>query len=398
MTTINRYGIREEIMVSVTFRLAVLLLLLAIVPMPATAVVGVNAADSYHGQLGGSTATGMREKWSALYNFSFAQQGGVDGWKQQGCADCHIGAKWNDGQEWPNCFRCHSQEDFMQVKMDGCMSCHVRDSEYRGDLFTADADVHVAADFVCQDCHLRVEDKRSDHQFLKGTAIDTTEPTLEGSLSCTRFCHGREPHQGIPNGDKLNQHTHKIACETCHTGPRPAPALAFRDWSVFASDGIEKSVMKGAGWMPAYKWYDNTGPGMAGRYDQPILDTDERRNVAGARIYPFNVVTVRWFVREPDSALDEVIIVPEVQAADANGNGITTVEEMRVIYPGATLLERDLNLNISHSVRPAREAFSCPDCHGGGGWLLDWNRLGYGGDPGGDPGGDAPGPGYRKPN
>jgi methanogenesis multiheme c-type cytochrome len=210
---------------------------------------------------------------------------------------------------------------------------------------------------------------------------------MEGTMSCTRVCHSSGPHGGGPHGDKLDQHTGKVACETCHTGARPARALESRSWNVFSDQGAPLTTWRASGWMPEHKWYDNTGPGLAGAYDLPILGHAERRDVAGARIYPFNAVTVDWFVKQPDSAYDDVIIVPEVMAADANGDGLVTVGEMQAVYPGATLVTADMNFSISHSVRPKEEAFDCGDCHGGSGWLLDWQKLGYSRDPGGNNGG-----------
>ena len=141
--------------------------------------------------------------------------------------------------------------------------------------------------------------------------------------------------------------------------------------------------------MPGHAWYDNTGPGLAGRYEQPVLDPAERKDVAGARIYPFNPIRVDWYVKHADSQLDDVIIVPEVQAADSNGDGRVALEEIRAVYPDATLLSLTMNYSVSHSVRPAEEAFSCTDCHGSSAWLLDWSRLGYLSDPGGNPGGNS---------
>jgi methanogenesis multiheme c-type cytochrome len=337
--------------------------------------------DSYHGQLGHGTGTGMLEKWCALPNFSFEQQGGIEGWTQQSCNGCHVGAAWNPEKPWGNCFQCHSDEDFVTVEMDACLACHVKDTEKRGDLFVAAEDVHIAAGLVCVDCHAMANQTPFDHQFLKGTAIDTTEPTMEGTLSCTSACHDPAPHAGTKDSDRLNRHVAKVACETCHTGTRPAAALAARRWNQFNADGGVQTVKHEPNWLPEHKWYDATGAGAAGDYLLPILGYTERRGAPGARIYPFNAVSVSWFVKSPESAFDDVIIVPEVKAADANGDGTVTLEEMRTVYPQATLLTEDMNFSISHSVLPREAAFGCDDCHGHDGWVLDWAELGYAKDP-----------------
>lgn len=343
--------------------------------------------DSYHGQLGAGSGLGMLEKWCALPNFSFKQQGGAEGWAAQACNQCHLGAEWNPMRPFADCRFCHGTTTrlsrFTMPTVETCMTCHKKDTEKRGDLFTAATDVHIAQGMLCQDCHVRLTDAASvsNHQFVKGRVLDTTEPTMKGTLSCTT-CHPERPHAALgQRGVKLDDHCDKVACETCHTGPRPGWALASRQWNVFTATGAPVSVARDPGFMPAYKWYDGMGAGAAGDYRLPILGTTERRNAPGAKIYPFNPVTVTWFVRTEESSLDDVIIVPEVKLADADGDRTVTVDEMRVFYPGATLVTRDMTFSISHSIRPAGQAFECWDCHGGQSWVLDWLALGYPEDP-----------------
>ena len=363
--------------------------ILALIALPLATVSATDLEQvgaSYHGQLGYQTGLGMLEKWCALPNFSFEQQGGIDGWTGQSCNGCHIGAAWNRTKQVAHCSSCHESVTYKSVKpptIANCTQvCHKKDTAKRGDVFTAERDVHIAAGFVCQDCHERVDDGVSDHQFLKGTAIDTTEPTMEGTLSCTTQCHLEQPHT-MPgkNGAMLNKHTAKVACETCHTGLRWGKALASRQWNVFTTAGKALTTWKEDGWLPEYKWYDNTGPGASGDFHLPILGHTERRDVPGAKIYPFNAVTVDWFVKKKNSAFDDVIITPEVKAADADGDRTVTLKEMQVFYRNARLLTADMNFSISHSVVPADEAFTCNDCHSKKGWVLNWNQLGYAKDP-----------------
>jgi methanogenesis multiheme c-type cytochrome len=335
----------------------------------------------------------MLEKWCALPNFSYYQQDGITGWTTQSCNGCHIGASWNPTRDEPLCIYCHVSA--APVANDGdvptiakCLTCHSKDTAKRGDVFTPEEDVHINLGFVCQDCHWRETDALSDHQFRKGTAMDTTEQTMMGTMSCTMStCHDAQPHSAVTDrGIALNTHNEKVACETCHTGLRPAAALASRQWNVFNEAGAVKTTKHAAGWLPVHKWYDNTGPGAAGNYDLPILGYTERRDADGAKIYPFNAVTVDWYVKKKKSDYDEVIIVPEVKAADADGDGTVTLAEMQKVYRKAVLKTADMNFSISHSVVPASQAFVCNDCHGRNAWVLDWKQLGYAKDPrsGGD--------------
>lgn len=363
-----------------------LITLLLAGPSGAQSLGGPTSVErSYHGQLGEGTGLGMLEKWCALPNFSFEAQGGIEGWTMQSCNDCHIGAPWNPTRPSADCTFCHgvaepTAADVPQVS--DCLNCHWKDTSKRGDEFTRVSDVHLAAGFLCQDCHVRVTFRGSDHQFLKGSALDTTEPTLKGTLSC-RSCHEDAPHSaaGTRAAARLDRHVERVACETCHTGPRPAVALESRSWLRFTSAGKPVTTKRSLGWMPVYKWYDGTGPGEDGDFHLPILGTVSRRDAPGARIYPFNPVSVTWYVNTPESSFDDVIPVPVVKGADFDGDGEVTLEEMRQVVPGASVKNEDMNFSISHSLPPAAEAFWCRDCHGRLGWVLDWEALGYKGDP-----------------
>jgi hypothetical protein len=356
--------------------------------------------DSYHGRLGKGTGTGMLEKWCALPNFSYYQQDGIDGWydtTKRDCSNCHIGAYWStdENKEVPICNKCHTSDTptlgSRDVTVAKCMGCHKKDISKRGDDFDPLNDVHIAEGLLCQNCHVNTwESKISTHQFKKGTAIDTTEPTMMATLTCIQACHvgddtlqghGPRPHDDSATGIALNDHAEKVACETCHTGLRPNGALARRQWNVFTSAGKPVTTMREENWLPEHKWYDNTGPGASGDFDLPILGYTERRNAPGAKIYPFNAVSVDWFVRTRQSAYDDIITVPEVKKADFDGDGTVTVAEMRQVYKHATLMTKDMNFSITHSVLPAEDAFKCQDCHTSLSWVLNWEQLGYEGDP-----------------
>jgi methanogenesis multiheme c-type cytochrome len=381
----------------------VLLFTLVFLPLSiGSAVAAGGVESSYHGQLGYPTGEGMLEKWCALPNFSFDQQNGIAGWVAKPCSNCHIGSEWNvkgdDDRADADCTYCHFSTYPKRVKgelpayekptPEKCLICHYKDTAKRGDLFNAEEDVHAAAGMACQYCHNRREYDGSNHQFLKGSIIDTTEQTMKGTMWCSN-CHSDRPHSvRVKQGGELNRHVEKVACETCHTGLRPAAALASRKWNEFNSDGSPVTKKRAAGWLPEHKWYDGTGPGMSGNYLLPILGYTERRDALEAKIYPFNAVNVVWFVKTSTSSFDEVIPVPEVKAADSidgdgigDGDNIVSLEEMRYFYPDATLMTADMNFNISHSVVPKKLAFKCRDCHGRNGWVLDWKQLGYAKDP-----------------
>ena len=356
--------------------------------LPTIYLAGAQARDvaesSYHGQLGKSPALGgwgnglgMLEKWGAFNNFSFEKQGRIKGFNRK-CGECHVSAYRDPATGKTDCRVCHDTKDGKgRPTVAQCARCH---STYgalkRGDVFDEEHDIHMAAGMRCHDCHERLSDPHSDHQFAKGYAIDTTEDTMEGTLSCMK-CHEEKPHYKADEGEILDsKHVNNIACVTCHTGRRPGEAIESRTWNKFTKDGKPVTKKRAPGWIPKHKWYIGKKLGHL-----PILGATDLM----AKIYPFNVVKITWFIERGDAALDDVIAVPEVKAADANKDGETTVEEMRKYkkgkYKDATLVTKEFNYSVTHSIVPSEQAFSCEDCHGDSAKVLTWKELGYDADP-----------------
>lgn len=110
-----------------------------------------------------------------------------------------------------------------------CMSCHehamVGAVYKRESLYDKTTDVHAARNMSCVDCHAT-----SRHQIARGAAgtdlVSNDRPDVEVSCTASK-CHTAQPHQvadaSHPNRtsstDKvkfLNQHTAKLACQSCH--------------------------------------------------------------------------------------------------------------------------------------------------------------------------------------
>jgi len=340
--------------------------------------------SSYHGQLGRSPALGgwgnglgMLEKWDAFNNFCFAKQGRIKGWMEK-CGECHTSTYRDPSTGKTDCKLCHENKDGEgEPNVAQCAKCHQRYATLkRGDIFDEEHDVHLAVGMSCHDCHERLTDPQSDHQFAKGYAIDTTESTMKGTLSCLK-CHEEKPHYKADEGEILDsRHVNKIACVTCHTGPRPGEAIQSITWNKFTKEGKPVAKKRAPEWIPQYKWYvgKKLGP-------FPVLGATELM----AKIYPFNTITVMWFVERGESGLDEIICIPEVKAADANKDRETTVEEMRSYekgkYRDATLITREFNFSVTHSIVPSENAFSCDHCHGEEAYVVKWKELGYDEDP-----------------
>ena len=356
------------------------ILSLAILIHPHITLARDVAESSYHGQLGRSPALGgwgnglgMLEKWDPFNNFSFKKQGRIKGFNKK-CGECHVSAYRDRATGKTDCRLCHETKDGKGIPtVAQCAKCHSSHGALkRGDVFDEEHDIHIAFGMSCYDCHERLSDPNSDHQFARGYAVDTTEATMKGTLSCIK-CHEEKPHSSLDEGETLDtRHVNKIACVTCHTGKRPGKALKSRTWNKFTKDGNPVTEERKPGWIPKYKWYCGRSLG-----NFPVFGATDHMT----KIYPFNVVTFTWFIVRGGAALDDIIIVPEVKAADANKDGETTVEEMRKYekgkYKDATLVTKEFNFSVTHSILPSDQAFSCQDCHGEEGFVFKWKELGY---------------------
>jgi hypothetical protein len=147
----------------------------------------------------------------------------------------------------------------------------------RGTPFGPDWDVHAAAGLECLDCH-----QNEGHKIARGTAgSDLVANDLPGvEVSCGK-CHGTTPHQSGEFAELYNQHTDRIACETCHL-PRLHPDnLVFRDWSkpvlhehvgIWGPSDSTYTGEPGPGLV--YKWFNGNGTFMANALgDNPDKDS-----------------------------------------------------------------------------------------------------------------------------
>jgi len=215
---------------------------------------------------------------------------------------------------------------------------------------------------------------------------------MDGGCSATA-CHGAMPPEHANIGELagiLNQHLDNVACETCHTGLRTGGlALKTRSWQ----SGAMANTKRMDDWVPLHKWYDGTGAPTtwpaAGHL--PILGADDMRGKPGAKIYPFNNISVTWWLKNTGNPAyppyDDVIPNSVAAAATAFYGHTPNESEMQTFdgdgtpgpdYPDAKLVTDTVSFNVSHSVEAS---FTCSDCHGWSGYVMEWAELGYAGDP-----------------
>ncbi|MCB0042138.1 MAG: hypothetical protein KDE23_20780, partial [Caldilinea sp.] len=116
-----------------------------------------------------------------------------------------------------------------------CLRCHATagggDGTKRGDLNKTSANPSVTSDFhmspnganlLCQDCH-----QTENHQ-IPGRGIDL-RPSEGGAEPACTDCHKQAPH----SNSGLNQHTSRVACQTCHipTYGKDTGTEMSRDWT-----------------------------------------------------------------------------------------------------------------------------------------------------------------------
>ncbi len=350
------------------------------------------------------------------------------GSNEPACTRCHIGYGWKDShfdftkKENIDCLVCHDNSG-QYIKGKGlagypapdvdlgasarsvglptrtnCGNCHffggggnnVKHGDLEEALFapSRDVDVHMALDGMdlqCVDCH-----KTKNHR-ISGKMYSVS------SMNCNRAtcaqCHGEAPH----DENILNEHTLKVACQTCHI-PIYAKVNATKmtwDWSTAGKlkdgkpyaeedeDGnhiylsIKGSFTYGKRIKPEYVWFNGTAdhyfPGdqvdtssvikintLFGEYDDP-----------DAKIIPVKIHRARQIY----DCRNRLIIQPKLFAM-TNGEGAfwkdfdwqkAAEKGMNAIgqpYSGHyCFVNTEMFWPLNHMVSPKEESVSCEECH-----------------------------------
>ncbi|GAB6281991.1 MAG: tetrathionate reductase family octaheme c-type cytochrome [Ignavibacterium sp.] len=363
-------------------------------------------------------------KKNAINNFCI----GVEG-NEQSCAKCHIGFGINDKQftftdpKNIDCMVCHDNSGTYikgnelagypdpalnlneiathigKPTRDNCGVCHffggggnnVKHGDLEKALFhtTKDIDVHMAddgANLVCVDCHTTEK-----HQ-IKGKMYSISSMNVERS-TCEQ-CHTETPHKK----DILNEHTLKVACQTCHipTYAKVNSTKLYWDWSTAGKlkNGepyvIEDSLgndtymsIKGSfvwkrNLKPDYVWFNGT----ADHYllGDKIKDTNSilvlnqlngAYNDPNSKIIPVKIHKAKQ-IYDP---INKILIQPKLFAKD-KGEGAfwkdfnwekaseVGMKEVGLPFSGKySFIETEMYWNINHMVAPKENAVQCNECH-----------------------------------
>ncbi len=378
------------------------------------------------------------------------------------CNSCHIGYGWKDAtfdfksEENVDCLVCHDTtgnykkpsglagnvvtqdtefppgsgkilkaidlskiaQKVGKTSRDTCGACHFNggggDGVKHGDLDSSMAapdkalDVHMDAsglDFSCATCH-----KTSSHDVAGSryavTAKDDKGARVRGAVdsgnpATCASCHGNSPHK---TDERLNQHSAKLACQTCHIPEFARGGIATKmnwDWSTAGkrdANGkqIEKKDAKGRliyesrkgdfvlaeNVKPTYVWFN-------GQVNYTLLtDKIEKGNgvthintLSGS---PTDGKSMIWPIKrfggkQPYDSVNKTLITPHTAGNDDTGYW-KNLEWNKAIQAGMKVsgapysgkfefITTQMDWPITHMVAPKEKALGCVQCHAKNGRL-----------------------------
>ncbi|MBN2798283.1 MAG: tetrathionate reductase family octaheme c-type cytochrome [Deltaproteobacteria bacterium] len=364
-------------------------------------------------------------KRNALNNFCIGVQPNMGM-----CVKCHVGQGWTDEAHWEpteasvDCLVCHADtktywktiggwpaadvdlvaaaKSVGPTNRDNCGQCHATggggDGVKHGDLDNtlrnpnARIDAHMGKHgMLCTDCH------QTAHHQIPGMN-NGTSMAQSSHVQC-EDCHDPRPHRD----DRLNNHTATVACETCHI-PHMAvdtPTKMSWDWSTAGRDDIPEdhyTYMKIKGSfvyetmaVPQYKWYNGTnGRHLAGDIIDPSGGPVQMNPLCGniadpqARIWPVKVHRSN----QPYDTVHNYLLIPKTWGeggfwTEFDWQKALTLGELTsgLAYSGHyDFTWTEMDWPLAHMVQTEEKALQCTDCHAEGG-RMDWEALGYDGDP-----------------
>lgn len=304
---------------------------------------------------------------------------------------------------------------------ENCGNCHFYggggDNVKHGDLSSAlvdpspHVDVHMSpdgADMVCVDCHVGDRHAWPGSRY-HGTISDSTHqrPGMRNTdiLACNS-CHSSSPHKVLSlKGNKLNDHTDRVACQTCHIPEYAKGGVATKTWWDWSTAGKLKDgkpygeedengrhtylTIKGD-----FEWEEDVVP------DYAFWDGIVEYTLLGEKIDPTKLVGINRIGGGPDQpgsvilpfkrmlgkqAYDEVneyLIQSNVYGPEGNTAFWSNydwdkalkagMEGSDVPYSGEyDFVETEMWWPTTHMVAPASEALKCGQCHARDGRLAN---------------------------
>jgi octaheme c-type cytochrome (tetrathionate reductase family) len=375
------------------------------------------------------------------------------------CTACHVGYGWKDqnfdftSQSNVDCLACHDTTgtyrklpglaghptykdveyppgsgkivkapDLKQVAQSvgktsraTCGSCHFYggggDAVKHGDLDSSlknpgkYLDVHMAKDglnFSCGTCHVTSGHEVPGSRYavtVEGKDVDVQRMHMRGKKDANpatcQACHGSKPHRG-EKAARLNAHTDKLACQTCHVPEfaRAQPTKMMWDWSTAGKldkDGKPFKLKDSAGHdaydskkgnfryesnvIPEYIWFN-------GKIDYTLRETkldpskvveinhfNGTPNDGKSKIWPIK----RFVGKQPYDVGNNQLLVFHTYGKDdsalwSNFNWDKAIQfgmkEIGAEYSGKyAFVSTEMSWPITHMVAPKDDALACKQCH-----------------------------------
>lgn len=274
-------------------------------------------------------------------------------------------------------------------------------------------DVHMdeqGLNFGCTTCHVTSSHEVSGSRYNVAAAVKG-EAAIRGNADASpascQSCHGNKPHP--EQNERLNQHTDKIACQTCHIPQYARNDIGTElswDWSkaTIMDENGKRIVRKDSAgrrafdsqkgewkWeshvIPEYRWFNGESTyKVIGDKIDPTKTV--QLNVVGgspddpgSRIWPTKVhrgkqpydtvnmtLTVQHTGGEDDTALWH-----NYDWQKAIGTGMKAAG---LPYSGKfDFVETELTWPITHMVAPKEDALTCAQCHSKNGRLKDVSGI-----------------------
>ncbi len=295
-----------------------------------------------------------------------------------------------------------------------CLRCHehaLSDDYKRGTPYNAANDVHAAAGLSCLTCHVTVHHKIAKGQY-ESDMVANDLPDVP--VTCSK-CHGEDPHAG-KNAEVLNEHTQKLACQTCHIPE--ASGIVYENWGKPVKDNVNGAYSELSRYdkIPAiHGLYVPTDSIRMGHpsYIWRIPNTKDNKNAQswmafetsnvntpGAKIFPVRALTQvmlfdkklkMWqapgmaFLKDnPQMAQFPLLLAPNREVYNKTGNvtaaidaGMKPYEAMGLKWSGewmAMQVPGTSYISVNHGVK--KVGLSCSSCHSKSG-VMDFKALGY---------------------
>ena len=291
-----------------------------------------------------------------------------------------------------------------------CGACHFKggggDGVKHGDLDSSMGnpgkalDVHMDKDglnFSCSTCHAAGSHEVSGSRYepkAKDTAGIDIPGRTDGSRATCESCHGATPHE---EDEKLNEHTDRVACQSCHIPEFARGGRKTKTWWDWSTAGEKDESGKGvirkdaegypsydfrkgdfkweADVVPEYHWFDgeiiytllNDKIDPSGVV--PINSFGGSAADPGSRIWPFKVMRGR----QPYDTEQNLLGVPHLFGKDENAfwknfdweKALKAGLQARgVEFSGEYgFVETEYYWPITHMVAPKEDALACEGCH-----------------------------------